>query len=143
MLQQLAQAWTNVMTLEVMGYITLGLFIGYIVGVLPGLSRATAIALLIPITYKLPPLAGISFLIGVSKGGNTGSALTAILINVPGEPQSVVTALDGMPDARLSASATHPLWVDRPVAAHAASPEQARRSSPRSCDQHHKPSVHI
>ncbi len=97
MLQQIAQAWTNVMTLEVMGYITLGLFIGYIVGVLPGLSRATAIALLIPITYKLPALAGISFLIGVSKGGNTGSALTAILINVPGEPQSVVTALDGYP----------------------------------------------
>lgn len=97
MLQQIAQAWTNVMTLEVMGYITLGLFIGYVVGVLPGLSRATAIALLIPITYKLPALAGISFLIGVSKGGNTGSALTAILINVPGEPQSVVTALDGYP----------------------------------------------
>ena len=97
MLQQFAQAWTNVMTIEVMGYITLGLFIGYIVGVLPGLSRATAIALLIPITYKLPALAGISFLIGVSKGGNTGSALTAILINVPGEPQSVVTALDGYP----------------------------------------------
>jgi putative tricarboxylic transport membrane protein len=95
--QQIAQAWTNVMSLEVIGYITLGLFIGYIVGVLPGLSRATAIALLIPITYKLPALAGISFLIGVSKGGNTGSALTAILINVPGEPQSVVTALDGYP----------------------------------------------
>ncbi|MGE3917481.1 MAG: tripartite tricarboxylate transporter permease [Hyphomicrobiaceae bacterium] len=95
--QQIGQAFTNVMTLEVMGYITLGLFIGYIVGVLPGLSRATAIALLIPITYKLPALAGISFLIGVSKGGNTGSALTAILINVPGEPQSVVTALDGYP----------------------------------------------
>lgn len=94
---QVLQAAQNVLTLEVMAYITLGLFIGYIVGVLPGMSRATAIALLIPITYKLPPLAGISFLIGVSKGGNTGSALTAILINVPGEPQSVVTALDGYP----------------------------------------------
>lgn len=97
---QVLQAFANVMTIEVMAYITLGLFIGYIVGVLPGLSRATAIALLIPITYKLPPLAGISFLIGVSKGGNTGSALTAILINVPGEPQSVVTALDGYPLAQ-------------------------------------------
>ncbi len=94
---QVLQAFGNVMTIEVMAYITLGLFIGYIVGVLPGMSRATAIALLIPITYKLPPLAGISFLIGVSKGGNTGSALTAILINVPGEPQSVVTTLDGYP----------------------------------------------
>ena len=94
---QVLQAFSNVMTWDVVAYITLGLFIGYIVGVLPGLSRATAIALLIPITYKIPPLAGISFLIGVSKGGNTGSALTAILINVPGEPQSVVTALDGYP----------------------------------------------
>ncbi|MGD9806759.1 MAG: tripartite tricarboxylate transporter permease [Hyphomicrobiaceae bacterium] len=97
---QILQATTNVLTFEVLAYITLGLFIGYVVGVLPGLSRATAIALLIPITYKLPPLAGISFLIGVSKGGNTGSALTAILINVPGEPQSVVTALDGYPLAQ-------------------------------------------
>ena len=97
---QILQATANVLTFEVLAYITLGLFIGYIVGVLPGLSRATAIALLIPITYKLPPLAGISFLIGVSKGGNTGSALTAILINVPGEPQSVVTALDGYPLAQ-------------------------------------------
>jgi len=97
MYAQILQATTNVLTFNVLAYITLGLFIGYIVGVLPGLSRATAIALLIPITYKLPPLAGISFLIGVSKGGNTGSALTAILINVPGEPQSVVTALDGYP----------------------------------------------
>jgi putative tricarboxylic transport membrane protein len=94
---QVLQAFHNVMTIEVIGWITLGLFIGYIVGVLPGMSRATAIALLIPITYKLPALAGISFLIGVSKGGNTGSALTAILINVPGEPQSVVTSLDGYP----------------------------------------------
>lgn len=100
MYAQILQATTNVLTFEVLAYITLGLFIGYIVGVLPGLSRATAIALLIPITYKLPPLAGISFLIGVSKGGNTGSALTAILINVPGEPQSVVTALDGYPLAQ-------------------------------------------
>jgi len=100
MYEQILQATTNVLTFEVLAYITLGLFIGYVVGVLPGLSRATAIALLIPITYKLPPLAGISFLIGVSKGGNTGSALTAILINVPGEPQSVVTALDGYPLAQ-------------------------------------------
>lgn len=100
MYAQILQATANVLTFEVLAYITLGLFIGYIVGVLPGLSRATAIALLIPITYKLPPLAGISFLIGVSKGGNTGSALTAILINVPGEPQSVVTALDGYPLAQ-------------------------------------------
>ena len=97
MYAQILQAATNILTFNVVAYITLGLFIGYVVGVLPGLSRATAIALLIPITYKLPPLAGISFLIGVSKGGNTGSALTAILINVPGEPQSVVTALDGYP----------------------------------------------
>ena len=97
MYDQVIQAVGNVIAFDVIGWITLGLFIGYVVGVLPGLSRATAIALLIPITYKLPALSGISFLIGVSKGGNTGSALTAILINVPGEPQSVVTSLDGYP----------------------------------------------
>ena len=98
--QQVLQAFNDVLTIQIVIYVTFGVFIGYVVGALPGLNRATAIALLIPFTYKLPPLVGISFLIGINKGGATGSAITAILINVPGEPSSVVTTLDGYPMTR-------------------------------------------
>ena len=98
--QQVLQAFLDVMTIQIVLYVSFGVFIGYIVGALPGLNRATAIALLIPFTYKLPPLVAISFLIGINKGGATGSAITAILVNVPGEPSSVVTTLDGYPMTR-------------------------------------------
>ena len=72
--QQVLQAFLDVMTIQIVLYVSFGVFIGYIVGALPGLNRATAIALLIPFTYKLPPLVAISFLIGINKGGATGSA---------------------------------------------------------------------
>jgi putative tricarboxylic transport membrane protein len=98
--QQVLQAFLDVMTIQIVLYVSFGVFVGYIVGALPGLNRATAIALLIPFTYKLPPLVAISFLIGINKGGATGSAITAILVNVPGEPSSVVTTLDGYPMTR-------------------------------------------
>lgn len=90
-------AFHDVMTLPMVAYITLGVAIGYLVGALPGMNRATAIALLIPFTFELSPLIAISLLIGVNKGGAAGSAVSAILINVPGEPSSVVTTLDGYP----------------------------------------------
>lgn len=97
---QVLQAFADVLTIQIVAYVTFGVFVGYVVGAMPGLNRATAIALLIPFTYKLPPLVAISFLIGINKGGATGSAVTAILINVPGEPSSVVTTLDGYPMTR-------------------------------------------
>lgn len=98
--EQVLQAFGDVLTIQIVAYVTFGVFVGYVVGAMPGLNRATAIALLIPFTYKLPPLVAISFLIGINKGGATGSAVTAILINVPGEPSSVVTTLDGYPMTR-------------------------------------------
>jgi putative tricarboxylic transport membrane protein len=83
-----------------LAYIIAGLLIGFAVGVLPGLNRSTAVALAIPLTFYLPPVTGISFLIGIAKGGATGGATTAILINTPGEPSSAATCLDGYPLAR-------------------------------------------
>lgn len=76
-------------------YIFIGVLFGYIVGALPGLNRTTAIALAIPFTFSMPPAVALSFLIGINKGGAGGSAVTAILLNVPGEPSSVVTTYDG------------------------------------------------
>ena len=100
MIDQLGAAVANVLDPLVVGYIVFGVFIGYLVGALPGMNRATAIALLIPFTFTLSPLVAISFLIGINKGGAAGSAVSAILINVPGEPSSVVTTIDGYPLTR-------------------------------------------
>jgi putative tricarboxylic transport membrane protein len=97
MFEQLSAAAVNVLDPVVVAYIVFGVFIGYLVGALPGMNRATAIAVVIPFTFTLSPLVAISFLIGINKGGAAGSAVSAILINVPGEPSSVVTTIDGYP----------------------------------------------
>src|SRR3546814_588548 len=64
------------------------------------MNRTTALALALPFTFTMPPAAALSFLIGINKGGAAGSAVTAILLNVPGEPAAVVTTYDGYPMAR-------------------------------------------
>lgn len=100
MIGDLATAAGQVFTFSVLLYLLLGVFIGYLVGALPGMNRATALALLLPFTFSMSPLVAICFLIGINKGGAAGSAVSAILINVPGEPSSVVTTLDGYPMTR-------------------------------------------
>lgn len=97
MIGNLTIATGQVFTVSVLLHVLLGVFIGYLVGALPGMNRATAIALLIPFTFSMSPLVALCFLIGINKGGAAGSAVSAILINVPGEPSSVVTTLDGYP----------------------------------------------
>lgn len=97
MIDYFLAAFNDVFTVKMFAYIALGVSIGYLVGALPGMNRATAIALLIPFTFEMPALIAISFLIGVNKGGAAGSAVSAILINVPGEPSAVVTTIDGYP----------------------------------------------
>lgn len=100
MLEAMLSTLDDVLTFEVIGHIALGVFIGYLVGALPGMNRATAIAVALPFTFTMSALSAISFLIGINKGGAAGSAVSAILINVPGEPSSVVTTLDGYPMTR-------------------------------------------
>jgi len=73
----------------------LGALLGTLIGVLPGISPTTTIAVLLPITFYLPPLAGIIMLAGIYYGAQYGGSTTAILLNLPGEASSVVTALDG------------------------------------------------
>jgi len=97
MLDAMIATLGDVLTIEVVAHIALGVFIGYLVGALPGMNRATAIAIALPFTFTMSPLSAISFLIGINKGGAAGSAVSAILINVPGEPSSVVTTIDGYP----------------------------------------------
>jgi putative tricarboxylic transport membrane protein len=100
MLEHLTIAAGEVFTPMVIAYIVLGVFLGYVVGALPGMNRVTAIAIALPFTFTMSPAAAISFLIGINKGGAAGSAVSAILLNIPGEPSSVVTTYDGYPMTR-------------------------------------------
>ena len=74
--------------------------LGIVFGVLPGLGSVTAIAIMVPITFYMSPVAAIAFLVGVNKGGTSGGAIPAILINAPGTPEAAATARDGYPLAR-------------------------------------------
>src|SRR5215468_1679541 len=77
-----------------------GCFLGTVVGILPGLGPAATIALLLPITYTMDPTGGIIMLAGIYYGAKYGGSTTSILLNMPGEPSSVVTCIDGYQMAR-------------------------------------------
>jgi len=78
-------------------YCFIGVFIGTLVGVLPGIGPAGSIALLLPMTFRLDPVSGIIMLAGIWYGVMFGGSRTSILVNIPGEPTSVVTCMDGYP----------------------------------------------
>ncbi len=77
-----------------------GVFLGTVVGVLPGLGPAATIAILLPLTFKMDPTTAIIMLAGIFYGARYGGSTTSILLNVPGESSSVVTCLDGYQMAR-------------------------------------------
>jgi len=81
-------------------YCLVGVFFGTAVGVLPGLGPVATIAMLLPITFGLPPESALIMLAGIYYGAQYGGSTTAILVNLPGESSSVVTALDGYQMAR-------------------------------------------
>ena len=78
----------------------IGCVLGTLVGVLPGIGPVATIAMLLPITYTLSPLAALIMLAGIYYGAQYGGSITAILVNMPGEASSVVTCLDGHQMAR-------------------------------------------
>ena len=69
--------------------------VGTLIGVLPGIGPLATIAMLLPITFGLPPVGALIMLAGIYYGAQYGGSTTSILINIPGESSSVVTALDG------------------------------------------------
>ncbi|MFN9489361.1 MAG: tripartite tricarboxylate transporter permease [Betaproteobacteria bacterium] len=77
-----------------------GVFLGTAVGVMPGLGPAATIAMLLPLTFQMPPTSALIMLAGIYYGAKYGGSTTAILLNVPGESASVVTCLDGYQMAR-------------------------------------------
>jgi putative tricarboxylic transport membrane protein len=77
-----------------------GVTLGVIIGVLPGLGGANGIAILLPLTFTMPPTSAIIMLSCIYWGALFGGAITSILFNIPGEPWSVATTFDGYPMAR-------------------------------------------
>ncbi|MBI5446508.1 MAG: tripartite tricarboxylate transporter permease [Deltaproteobacteria bacterium] len=76
-------------------YCLIGVLIGTLVGVLPGLGPAGAMAMLLPATFHAPPVATIIMLAGIYYGAMYGGSTTSILVNIPGEPASIVTCFEG------------------------------------------------
>ena len=74
-----------------------GVLVGMVIGVLPGLGQAATIAILLPLTYGMEPVAAIIMLAGIFYGGIYGGTVTAVLLNIPGETSSAITAIEGYP----------------------------------------------
>ena len=78
-----------------LGFCLLGALVGTLVGVLPGIGTVATVAMLLPITFGLPPVGALIMLAGIYYGAQYGGSTTSILVNIPGEATSVVTCLDG------------------------------------------------
>jgi TctA family transporter len=100
LLEHLALGFSVAFTLQNLAYCLLGCLLGTLIGVLPGIGPVPTIAMLLPITYVLPPVAGLIMLAGIYYGAAYGGSTTAILVALPGETSAVVTVLDGHQMAR-------------------------------------------
>ncbi len=97
----LAIGFSAAATLDNLMYCFIGVLLGTLIGVLPGIGPLATIAMLLPITYKMTdPGSALIMLAGIYYGAQYGGSTTAILVNLPGEASSVVTALDGYQMAR-------------------------------------------
>jgi len=96
----LALGFETAFTLSNLLYCLIGVFLGTAIGVLPGLGPVATIAMLLPATFTLPPISSLIMLAGIYYGAQYGGSTTAILVNLPGESSSVVTAIDGYQMAR-------------------------------------------
>src|SRR5437868_2942683 len=81
-------------------YAFIGCLLGTLIGVLPGIGPVATIAMLLPVTFNVPPISALIMLAGIYYGAQYGGSTTAILVNLPGESSSVVTCIDGYQMAR-------------------------------------------
>src|SRR5918996_126120 len=94
------------LTLQNVLYCLLGVTLGTLIGVLPGIGPIATISMLLPATFVLPPVSALIMLAGIYYGAQYGGSTTAILVNLPGEVSSVVTCLDGYQLARKGQAGT-------------------------------------
>jgi putative tricarboxylic transport membrane protein len=88
------------LTVSNLGYMVLGILFGVLLGFLPGVGGANGIAILLPLTFSMPPTTAIIMLAAIYWGALFGGCISAILFNIPGEPWSVATTFDGHPLAK-------------------------------------------
>src|SRR6187431_3326705 len=100
LLSNLAIGFSVAFTFTNLLYAFFGVLLGTLIGVLPGIGPVPTIAMLLPITYALPPVSALIMLAGIYYGAQYGGSTTAILVNLPGESSSVVTCIDGYQMAR-------------------------------------------
>ena len=99
-LNNLFHGFSVAMTLPNLAYMFIGIVLGVLIGVLPGLGGANGIAILLPLTFTMNPTSAIIMLSCIYWGALFGGAITSILFNIPGEPWSVATTFDGYPMAQ-------------------------------------------
>lgn len=97
----LALGFQVALGLQNIGYCFLGVLIGTLVGVLPGIGPVTTVAMLLPVSFTLPPESALILMAGIYYGAQYGGSTTAILVNIPGEASAVVTTIDGHMMAKL------------------------------------------
>jgi TctA family transporter len=100
LINNLALGFGVAFTLQNLVYAFVGCLLGTLIGVLPGIGPLATIAMLLPATYGLEPVAALIMLAGIYYGAQYGGSTTAILVNLPGESSSVVTVIDGYQMAR-------------------------------------------
>jgi len=99
LLPNLMLGFSVALTLQNLAYCFVGVFLGTLIGVLPGIGPLATMAMLLPLTFVLPPVSALIMLAGIYYGSDYGGSTTAILVNLPGEGSSVVTLMDGHPMA--------------------------------------------
>ena len=99
-IQNLIGGFGIALTLPNLGFMLIGITLGVLIGVLPGLGGANGVAILLPLTFSMNPTSAIIMLSCIYWGALFGGAITSILFNIPGEPWSVATTFDGFPMAQ-------------------------------------------
>jgi len=116
---QILEPIASGLTLEFLGLILVGIFIGVIVGALPGISTSAMAALLAIFAYTMTPLHALIFIASAHVASTYGGSITAVVLNIPGTPASAATCLEGYPLARrgegelaLSVSVMSSFWAN-------------------------------
>ncbi len=99
-LNAFVQGFTMLFTWSTFSLMMIGIFLGFWVGILPGLGGPTTLALMLPFIFKMTPVEAFAFLLGMAAVTNTTGDITSILFGVPGEPTTAATIVDGHPMAK-------------------------------------------
>src|SRR6185312_17121384 len=100
MFELLGAGIVNILQLKYLSALFVGCLVGIVGGALPGITNTMTVIVVLPFTFGLEPLQGLSAMIGVYVGGESGGLITSCLLGIPGKPSSVATMFDGYPMSR-------------------------------------------